>query len=92
MSSPASLVHHPYVTQRPDLCGGSPVVVDTKFPVRSIVHYVLREGMTPEELIREFPQLNLSKIYDALSYYYDHQHEIDQDLARNTESACRHGQ
>jgi len=92
MASSVSQVSHPYVTRHPKLCGGSPIVVDTKFPVRSIVHYVLRQGMTPEELVREFPQLSLSKIHDALSYYYDHQPEIDEELAQNTELACRHVQ
>jgi uncharacterized protein (DUF433 family) len=76
---------HLYVIRRADLAGGSPVVAGTKFPVRSVVQYVLRQGLTPEELVREFPQLTLPKIYDALSYYYEHQEEIDRELQENTE-------
>jgi uncharacterized protein (DUF433 family) len=63
---------HPHVIRRDDLASGSPVVAGTKFPVRSIVQYVLRQGLTPEELAREFPQLTLAKIYDALSFYYEY--------------------
>lgn len=32
----------------------------------------MRQGMTPEELVSEFPHLTLAQVYDALSYYYDH--------------------
>ena len=45
--------------------------------------------MTPEELVREFPQLSLPKIYDALSYYYDHRDELDQEISENTETHWR---
>jgi uncharacterized protein (DUF433 family) len=45
--------------------------------------------MTPEELVKEFTQLSLPKVYDALSYYYDHQEEIDREIAENTESHWR---
>lgn len=65
------------------------MVSGTKFPVRSIVQYVLRQGLTPEELVKEFSQLSLPKIYDALSYYYDNQDEIDREMAENTESFWR---
>ncbi len=89
MTLPLSQTVHPYVKQQSDLAGGAPVVAGTKFPVRSVVQYVLRQGMTPEELVREFPQLTLTKIYDALSYYYDHQESIDREMEENTESNWR---
>jgi uncharacterized protein (DUF433 family) len=65
------------------------VIAGTKFPVRSVVNYVLRQGMTPEELVAEFPHLTLAQVHDALSYYYDHQKEVDRDIAENTEDAAR---
>jgi uncharacterized protein (DUF433 family) len=45
--------------------------------------------MTPEELVAEFHHLSLAQVYDALSYYYDHQKEVDRDLAENAEDAVR---
>jgi uncharacterized protein (DUF433 family) len=65
------------------------VIAGTKFPVRSVVNHVLRQGMTPEELAAEFRHLSLAQIHDALSYYYDHQGDIDQDIAANTEDHVR---
>jgi uncharacterized protein (DUF433 family) len=53
------------------------------------VNYVLRQGMTPEELAAEFHHLTLAQIHDALSYYYDHQGDVDRDIAANTEDHVR---
>ena len=89
MSKVALKIRHPHIVVRKGYCGGSPVIAGTKFPVRSVVSYVLRQGMTPEELAAEFPHLTLAQIHDALSYYYDHQEEIDRDLAANTEDRVR---
>ena len=80
---------HPYIDSRRDYCGGSPVIKGTKFPVRSVVNYVLRQGLSPEELVKEFPHLTLSQVYDALSYYYDHKEEVDRELEEHTEDRLR---
>jgi uncharacterized protein (DUF433 family) len=72
---------HPYIVSLKTHCGGSPIIVGTKFPVKSVVYYVLKQGMTPEELVKEFKQLKLEHIYDAISYYYENKEEIDMELA-----------
>jgi len=72
---------HPYIVTLKSHCGGSPLIAGTKFPVRSVVFYVLRQGMSPEELVKEFSHLTLPQVYDALSYYYDNKEEIDRDMA-----------
>jgi len=79
-------VKHPYIVSQKDFYGGRPIIKGTKFPVRSAVVYILKQGMSPEEVVREFPHLTLAQIYDALSFYYDHQEEIEKDLALNTET------
>ncbi|MDI6894536.1 MAG: DUF433 domain-containing protein [Bacillota bacterium] len=84
MALPRPEVLHPHVTRVPGCCGGRPVIRGTRFPVSSVVFYVLRQGMTPEELVREFPHLTLAQVYDALSYYYDHKEEIDQETCVRT--------
>lgn len=81
---------HPYIVRRKNYCGGEPLIKGTKFPVRSVVTYVLRQGVTPEELITLFPHLTLAQVYDALSYYYDHKEEMDRILAENSEEYWPH--
>jgi uncharacterized protein (DUF433 family) len=57
--------------------------------VRSVVDYVSQEGMTPEELAAGFGHLTLAQIHDALSYCYDHQRKVDQDLDTSSEESVR---
>ncbi len=50
----------------------------------SVVFYVLKQGMTPEELVKVFTHLTLSQVYDALSYYYDNKERVECDLSETS--------
>jgi uncharacterized protein (DUF433 family) len=39
-------------------------------------------GWSPEEMHFQHPYLSLAQIHAALSYYYEHQKELDSDIAR----------
>ncbi len=82
-------VLHPHITSDPAVCGGSPIIDGTRFPVRSVVSYILHHGFTPEELVARFPHVNLAQVHDALAYYYDNRDEIEQDLDANHEHNVR---
>ena len=84
-------ITHPHITSEPTVCGGSAIIGGTRFPVRSVVMYVLQHGLTPEELVRQFPHLALAQVHDALAYYYDNREEIDNDIAQNAEASARPG-
>lgn len=90
---PRAAKKYRHVSEEEGVQGGEPIVEGTRFPVRSVVVYVLREGMLPEELVKEFPQLSLAAVYEALSYYYDHREEMDRliDEQRETERARGEG-
>lgn len=72
---------HPYIISLKTHCGGSPMIAGTKFPVRSVVFYILKQGMTSEELVKEFSHLTLPEVYDALSYYYENREVIDEEIS-----------
>lgn len=42
-------------------------------------------GLSPEEIHEQYPYLSLAQIYAALSYYYDHQAELDADIQHRYE-------
>ena len=42
----------------------------------------LAYGWSPEEMHFQHPRLSLAQIHAALSYYYEHQEELDSDIAR----------
>lgn len=75
-------LEHPYVTTEPQLLGGEPIIRGTKTPVRAIVE-LWRLGILPEEIPQHLPHLQLAQIFDALSYYSDHQTEINRYIELN---------
>lgn len=89
MSRQGTRIIHPHVTSTDDVCGGSPVIAGTRFPVRSVVFYILQLGFTPEEVVARFPYLTLAQVHDALAYYYDNRQEIETDIAANREDTVR---
>jgi len=44
---------------------------------------IWRLGIAPEEIPEHIPHLSLAKIFDALSYYSDHQDEINAYIEQN---------
>jgi uncharacterized protein (DUF433 family) len=42
LMAPQAKVVHSHITKRKGYCGGRPIIKGTKFPVRSIVVYVLQ--------------------------------------------------
>jgi uncharacterized protein (DUF433 family) len=61
----------------------------TRISVSIIIGY-LRLGETPASLVENIlPHLTLAQVYDAMSYYYDHQNTIEQELRENTEEYGR---
>ncbi len=69
--------------------GPQAVIKGTRITVGDIIGY-LRLGETPESLVATIlPHLNLAQVYDALSYYHDHQEEIEQLLQENSEAHGR---
>ncbi|MGE5301886.1 MAG: DUF433 domain-containing protein [Alphaproteobacteria bacterium] len=89
MTELAEKIDHPYIVSQKEICGGSPVIKGTRFPVRSVGNYVLLHGVSPEEIVAEFSHLTLAEVYDAVSYYYDHKEDIDRDLRENSEEGLR---
>jgi uncharacterized protein (DUF433 family) len=73
---------HPYITRIEGVCGGRSIIEGTRIPVWSIIKWY-KTGMTVEEIINEFSHVNPSHIYDAFSYYYDNQEEIERDIREN---------
>lgn len=73
---------HPHIVRVQGIGGGEPIVKGTRISVRLIAEYY-KAGMLAEEIQRDYPQLNLAAIYDAFSYYIDHQAEIEALIEAN---------
>ena len=73
---------HRYVVRDDAILAGEPIIVGTRVPVRAIVE-LWRLGVAPEEIPTHLSHLSLAQVFDGLSYYADHQAEIQQYQDRN---------
>jgi uncharacterized protein (DUF433 family) len=73
---------HCYIVRNNEILSGEPIIRGTRTPVRAIVE-TWRAGVAPEEIRRSMPHLTMAQIFDALSYYSDHQDEINEYIERN---------
>lgn len=61
---------------------GVPYVSGTMMKVVEIVMAQLAYGWSPDELVRNFPDLTLGSAHSALAYYWDHRDAMDADIRR----------
>jgi uncharacterized protein (DUF433 family) len=73
---------HLYIVRDDRILGGEPIIKGTRTPVRAIVEN-WRLGIAPEEIPSHLPHLTLAQVFDALSYFGDHQDEILGYIERN---------
>jgi uncharacterized protein (DUF433 family) len=59
----------------PWICGANTKVIE-------VVLDKMAHGSSPEEMHVQYPHLSLAQIHGALSYYYEHQVELDADIER----------
>lgn len=64
---------------------GRPWVDDTNVKVIEVVLDHLAYGWNAETIQENHPHLSLAQVYAALAWYYDHQTEVDADIARQDE-------
>jgi uncharacterized protein (DUF433 family) len=80
---PSLRTDHPHIVRIEGLHGGRPVIRGAGVSVRTIVEQS-RLGRAPEGIVEDFDGvLTLAQVYDALSYAYEHQGEIEQDITNN---------
>ncbi len=82
---PAIRVPHPHVVLDE---GGSPLIAGTRVPVRRLFSWH-RQGTAIETIIRRYPQLGPSRIFDALAFAYDNLELVTADLVREREALAK---
>ncbi len=75
---------YPHISAEPQVMSGRPCINGTRVRVMDVVG-ARKAGVPDEELTEYFSSrtLTLSEIHAALTYYYDHQAEIDSTLAED---------
>jgi len=74
------------IDRDPAIRGGRPKIAGTGLTVSRIAAWY-RLGMTPEEIVLEYPHLTLAQVHAALAYYHANREEIETDIAQQESAA-----
>jgi uncharacterized protein (DUF433 family) len=69
-----------FIVKTTGVCGGQPRIAGTRIKVKHVYTWVERMGMTPAQVVAEYPHLTMAQIHAALAYYWSHCDEIQQDI------------
>ena len=64
-------MHIDRITIKPDLCGGEPMIRGMRITVSHVLE-MLAGGMTPEQVLQDFPYLERADIDASLEYAARH--------------------
>jgi uncharacterized protein (DUF433 family) len=70
-----------YIVKTPGVCGGQPRIAGTRIKVKHVYTWVEQMGMTPAQVVADYPYLTRAQVHAALAYYWSHRDEIHQDIA-----------
>ncbi len=71
------VVERRHIATIPGVCGGKPCVKGTRIRVWDIHVWHDLHGMTPEEIVAEFPQITIADVHAALMYYHDNRELLE---------------
>jgi uncharacterized protein (DUF433 family) len=86
MSNPTTSLVDPvpslaeYVVKTAGVCSGQPRIVGTRIKVKHVYTWIEQMGMTPAQVVAEYPQLTMASVHAALAYYWSHCDEIHRDI------------
>jgi uncharacterized protein (DUF433 family) len=72
------------VTRTEGVYGGRPCLEGTRFPILQIA-VAYNEGLTPEQVVEQSMDLEISRVYAGFAYYLANKAAVDAELAEATE-------
>lgn len=90
MAEAARKEPYPYIERNPEIAEGAPIIEGTRVTVRTIAGYY-QMGMSVDEILNALTHLTPARVHSALAFYFDHQEEIDRDLAESSDTESWEG-
>jgi uncharacterized protein (DUF433 family) len=77
-----------HIQKTPNICGGRARIVGHRIRVMDVAVLHEKRGLSPEEIVQQYPGITLADVHAALAYYFDHRDEIEAEF-RKDEDAIR---
>ena len=61
--------------------GPKPRIAGHRIRVQDVVVWHEKLGMSPDEIVHDYPTITLADVYAALPYYWDHRDAIERAIA-----------
>src|SRR4051794_3067577 len=75
------------IVRTPGVRGAKPRIAGHRITVADVAIWSERMGMSPDEIVSEYPTITLSDVHAALAYYFDHRDEVDREIRDGEEFA-----
>jgi uncharacterized protein (DUF433 family) len=82
---PMSTAEIKHIESTPGTCGGKPRIAGSRIRVQDIYIWHELVGRSAEEIVASFPQITLADVYAALTYYWDHRDQIQEQMNEEEE-------
>ena len=76
-----------HITKTPGVCGGRACIAGHRIRVMDIAVWHEMRGYSPDQIIDLFAGITLADVHAALTYYFDHRQEIEDEFRREDEWA-----
>ena len=74
-----------HVTKTPGVCGGRACITGHRIRVMDIVVWHELRGMSPAEIVYQYPGISVADVHSALAYYFDNFEEISNEFQKDEE-------
>jgi uncharacterized protein (DUF433 family) len=75
------------IVSTPGVRGGKPRIDGHRITVADVAVWHERMGMSPDEIVYNYPGITVSDVYAALAYYFENRERIDSEIAEGEKRA-----
>src|SRR5436190_8094597 len=75
-----------HIEKSPDICGGRARIAGHRIRVLDIAVLHEKRGLSPEEIVHQYPGITLADVHAALTYFLDHRQEIADEFRQDEEA------
>ncbi|MDA0836780.1 MAG: DUF433 domain-containing protein [Planctomycetota bacterium] len=62
------------------ICGGKACIRGTRIRVQDIYVWHELQGLSPDQIVSDFPQLTLADVYAGMAYFWDNREKIREQM------------